>query len=227
MTAPPAAPGMAAEQRLRYAAGQRPDTDYRFDFWTAFGWTVLTLGVYSVYVLYQLVRRSREHNRRRVELLGAAYETAWERAIAAGRADELRPQFERVAADLAPLDRMSQDFRDPVAWLLLDLVGGGIVWLVALVVLDHDLVRHERHERAVEAGLAEIFAQMGNGVPPPMPATKQPHNYAGRIVATVFSFGLYALWWTADVMREGNRNFADDEVWEDVLIRTCLRDSGQ
>lgn len=218
-TQPPTAPAAAPRDRLRQALQQRPDTDYEFNFWTALGWTILTFGIYSLYVFYQLVRRSRDHNRRRVELLGAAYEAAWERASADGRAEELRPQFQQVAADLEPLHRMTSDFRDPVVWLVLDIIGGGIVWLIAFILLDQDLVRHERHERAVEAGLASIYAALGSPLPAPAPATKQPHNYAGRIIASIVTFGLYGFWWTADVMREGNENFAADRPWEDALAQ--------
>ena len=48
-------PGSAARDRLHLR------------YWTALGWTVLTLGIYSFYVFYQLVRRMRDHNARRVE----------------------------------------------------------------------------------------------------------------------------------------------------------------
>ena len=217
MTTPTAVPNLSAQQRLDAASRERPDTDYVFDFWTALGWTVLSLGIYSFYVFYQLVRRSRDHNRRRVELLEAAYEAAWQEVTARGRADEMRPQFERVAVELHGLRRMTEDFRDPAFWTLLDVVGGGLVALVGLVLLDQDLVRHERAERAAEAGLTTILTDLGIAMPQPSVSTKQPHGYVGRIVATVFTAGLYVLWWVADVMREGNQNFADDVAWETAL----------
>ena len=69
---------------MRAAYLRRHESDYIFDFWTAFGWTMLTCGIYLVYVVYQLVRRSRDHNLRRLELLDAANAVAWERADRAG-----------------------------------------------------------------------------------------------------------------------------------------------
>ena len=63
------APVASPADRIRYAWQRRSDTDYVFDFWTAFGWTLLTCGIYWFYVMYQLVRRSRDHNARRAELL--------------------------------------------------------------------------------------------------------------------------------------------------------------
>ena len=67
----PALPLPPAE-RVRQAYLRRHETDYIFEFWTAFGWSLLTCGVYLVYVVYQLVRRSRDHNARRLELLQGA-----------------------------------------------------------------------------------------------------------------------------------------------------------
>jgi hypothetical protein len=210
-------PAPTATGQLRQAVGERPATDYVFDFWTALGWTVLTFGLYSFYVFYQLVRRSRDHNRRRADLLQAAHQIAWDRAVDQGKAEDLRPQFEQVGRDLQPLRSMTGDFRDPTLWLLLSIVGGGLVWLAGAILLDQDLVRHERHERAVEAGLSDLFGRLGLALPAPVPATKQAHNYVGRILAVVFTLGIYSLWWVADLMREGNADFQQDYAWEDAL----------
>ena len=54
----------------RVAYPRRHETDYIFEFWTAFGWTLPTCGIYLVYVVYQLVRRSHDHNLRCSKLLG-------------------------------------------------------------------------------------------------------------------------------------------------------------
>jgi hypothetical protein len=135
---------------VRAAYLRRHESDYIFDFWTAFGWTILTCGIYMIYVVYQLVRRSRDHNLRRLELLEAANEVAWERAIAQGLSEELQGNFERVAAHLEGLRRMTREFRDPVIWLVLAIIASGIVEIVAFVLLDGDLVRHDYEEGGAE-----------------------------------------------------------------------------
>ena len=73
----PAVPQMTAAERVRVAARRRDETDYIFHYWSALGWTILTLGIYGYYVFYQLVRRMRDHNARRLELLDAATTVAW------------------------------------------------------------------------------------------------------------------------------------------------------
>lgn len=213
MTLPPT----NAVEQARQAIHDRSATDYVFDFWSALGWTVVTFGLYSFYVFYQLVRRSRDHSRRRIALLQAAQDLAWQRAVDLGSAATLRSKLEQVRREIDALRTMTGDVRDPTLWLLFSIVGGALVWLAGGILLDQDLVRHERHERAAEAGLTDAFAALGVVLPAPVDAAKQPHNYVGRILAVVFTLGLYSLWWVADVMREGNAHYRQGYAWEDAL----------
>jgi len=199
---------------MAYAA--RAESDYLFSFWTAFGWTLLTCGIYGFYVLYHLVKRSRDHNMRRLDLLDAATAMAWERATASGRADELRPRFESIGIHLGVLRAMTTDFRDPVIWTVISVVTSGIVQIILYVLLDQDLVKHDAAERAAEAELAAIYGALGADLPTPTSTPKQPHNYVGRVIATVLT-GIYAFWWLYNIMDEGNRHFEENWVWEDSL----------
>src|SRR5512142_1632631 len=68
----PGPPQLPASERVRLAVQRRGESDYIFRYWSALGWTILTFGIYGLYVFYQLVRRMRDHNARRLELLDAA-----------------------------------------------------------------------------------------------------------------------------------------------------------
>jgi hypothetical protein len=213
-----AAPPMPASDRVRAAWQRRYETDYVFAFWTAFGWTLLTCGIYGFYVLYQQVRRSRDHNRRRIELLDAAMTFAWEQAHEQGQTEQVRPAFERMAPQMAVLRQQATEFRDPALWLLIDIVTGGIARYVAYVFLDMDLVTHDHAEGAIEAELSQVYAELGTPLTPPDPGRlKGRHNYVGRIIATIASCGIYGLFWLYDLMVEGNRHFEHNWRWEDSL----------
>jgi hypothetical protein len=207
-------------ERLRIAYQQRHESDYIFRFWSAFAWCLVTGGVYALYVLYQLVARSRDHNLRRLELLDAAAAFAWEQAQAQGLTVELRPEFERVAERVRVLDELTTAFREPALWVVLALVSGGIAQYVAWVLVDGDLVRHDEAERAIESDLAAIYARLGRPISalddsPP----KRRHNIAGRIIATFASLGFYAIWWMHDVMNDGNAHFEHNWRFDDDLAR--------
>ena len=209
---------------MRSAYAARADSDYIAKFWTAFGWSILTCGIYGYYILYQLVRRSRDHNRRRLELLDAATALAWDRASSAGRADELRPRFESIGLDMGVLRAMTTDFRDPVMWIVIALiagfvtgVGGLVVTFLLYIFLDQDLVKHDKAERSVEAQLSGIYSALGADLPAPTGTAKEPYNYTGRVIASIFSIGIYLLFWQYNLMEDGNRHFEENWVWEDNL----------
>jgi hypothetical protein len=216
----PAAPA----DRVRVAWQQRADSDYRFDFWTALGWTILTCGFYLCYVTYQLVRRSRDHNARRLEMLDAATAFAWQRAESGGLTTELQPSFNRISTELGVLRQQATQFRDPLVWTLLSVIGSGIVHLIVYILLNGDLVTHDRAEGAIEHELSVIYTRLGAPVPAPDPSRmKAKHNYVGRNVATILTCGLYSLWWLYDIMNEGNTHFDHNWAWEDGLEASVQR----
>jgi hypothetical protein len=204
---------------VRAAAAGRAQTDYIFNYWTALGWTILTLGIYSLYVLYQLVRRMRDHNARRVDLFESALGFAWEEVNRRGLAEELTPSFQRAEAHMGELKRMRSDFREPIIWVVLAVIARGIVDIIAFILLDQDLVRHDRHEIGAEYELSVIFGRLGQPVPmPDQEGLKAGDNYVGRIVATVFSFGIYLFWWFYNQMDVPNRHFEANWPQEDALV---------
>jgi hypothetical protein len=211
---------LSAGDRVRMAWQRRHETDYIFSFWTAFGWTVLTCGIYTIYIVYQLMRRDRDHNIRRIELLDAATTFAWERAIDRGIGEELRPAFERIGMHMTTMRSMTTEFREPAIWALIAFFVGGIAEIIAFIFIDGDLVKHDYAEGAIEAELSAIYARLGVTIAPPDPTRlKQQHNYAGRVVAAVLTCGVYLFWWEYDVMVEGNRHFEHNWRWEDDLAR--------
>jgi hypothetical protein len=215
----PAPPQMTAAQRVRVAARRRDETDYIFHYWTALGWTILTLGIYGFYVFYQLIRRMRDHNARRLELLDAATTVAWDQAGRQGLQQEMAPSFERAAGHLAVLRQMTSDFREPVIWLLLAIVARGIAEIVAFVLLDQDLIKHSQAEAGAGHELSVIYGRLGQQLPSPdQRQVKGPDNYVGRILAAIVTLGIYMFWWFYNQIDEPNKHFTSNWAQEDELV---------
>ena len=108
-------------------------------------------------------------------------------------------------------------FRDPMVWTLLSLLGG-IVHIILYILLNGDLVDHDRAEGAVEHELSIIYTRLGAAVPAPDPSRmKERHNYVGRVVATLLTCGIYSLWWQYNIMTEANEHYDHNWRWEDAL----------
>ncbi len=245
--APPArgsgVPTVPPIERLHTAYQRRHETDYIANFWSALGWGILTVGFFYLYMYFQLIRRMRDHNARRLDLLNGANAFAWEVAGERGLQDELGPHFERAAGDLESLRLLGTRLKDPVIWLLIYIAafwftsarltpapivsyavsGFGIVWGILVVFfvycsLDGDLIKHDLAEGGVEAELATIYTWLGQPLPQPDPARmKNKHNYVARIIVSIVTVGIYSLWWTHNIMNEPNRHFEINWVWEDSL----------
>jgi hypothetical protein len=216
----PSPPAIPNTERIRVAWQRRPETDYIFSFWSALGWTVLSCGIYSYYVFYQLMRRMRDHNQRRLDLLDGATGLAWERATAEGLDEELRPNFERIGAQMQVLSTMTRDFRDPAVWTALSVIARGIVDVIAFILLDGDLVKHDLAEGAIEQELAEIYGRLGLPIAAPDPARiKGKHNYVARVIVTVITGGIYLFWWYSNLFNEPNNHFRHNWAWEDSLAQ--------
>src|SRR6266542_4937576 len=128
--APPPAPQPPAAspiERFRAAYMARSQADYYFEgMGMVIFLTIITCGIFGFYVFYQLMRRMRDHNRRRPDLLESATELAWQQASERGIAEELRPNFERISVNLGVLRLMTTDFRDPAVWLVI-VIGAAVV----------------------------------------------------------------------------------------------------
>jgi hypothetical protein len=221
------APVASPFARVHNAYTSRHESDYYFEnLGMVVFLTIITCGIYGLFVFYQLMRRARDHNRRRIELLQAATDFAWEHAVARGIDEELRPGFERISTHLSALRQLTTEFREPAVWLVIVLAVGlattgalaFVPWMIGLVFIDGDFVTHDQNEGAVEAELSAIYIRLGQNVPAPDPSrVKGRQNYAGRIVATIFTCTIYGLWWMADAMRDGNYHFRWNWPWEDAL----------
>ena len=225
MTTPPPPPptwnppSASAVDRVRLAYQQRAASDYVFNQpGLNIFLTIITCGIFGLYLFYQLMRRDRDHLRRRYDLFDAANTYAWEQANAKGLADELKPAFERVAVQLEVLRRLTTEFRDPVIWVVLSLFASGLAQIVGFVFIDQDLDTHDRAEGAIESELTDIYGRLGQTLPTPDSSrVKGKQNYVARIIATLLTCGIYHFWWLYDMEVEGNRHLEAVWPWEDAL----------
>jgi hypothetical protein len=214
----PTPPTTTPTERFRNAYMARGETDYYFEgLGMVIFLTIITCGIFGFYVFYQLMKRMRDHNRRRLDLLESATEIAWQRASQQGVAEELRPNFERIATNVSVLRGLTTEFRDPGIWVIIAILTS-IAYFVGFVFLDGDLIKHDQAEGAIEAELSAIYARLGQQVPAPDPSRqKGKQNYAGRIVASIFSCGVYFYWWMYNQMDDVNKHFLWNWPWEDAL----------
>jgi hypothetical protein len=182
------------------------ETDYIFSYWSALGWTILTLGIYGFYVFYQLVRRMRDHNARQ-----SNPRRGDRRGVGAGQtagpSARTGPPPVQAAGHLAVLRQMTQDFVNPSSGYCCHHCPGHHR-NVAFVLLDQDLIKNSQAEDGAGGELSVIYTRLGQPYPSRSGRAKGPDNYVGRILAAIFTLGIYMFWWFYNQMDEPNKHFA-------------------
>ncbi len=101
--------------------------------------------------------------------------------------------------------------------MLLAIIARGITEIIAFVLLGQDLIKHGHAEAGAGHELSVIYGRLGQHLTSPDEAqVKRPDNYVGRILATIFTFGIYLFWWFYNQMDEPNKHFTSNWVQEDT-----------
>lgn len=219
---------LSYEQFVLAEVRRRDETDYRFSFWTYIGWTILTFGIYSHYATYKLVERRSAHAQRRLAFLSYFWHTLNARAEAAG-------QRELVAEGLDNLSRIYQQIeaferrnkREPVLWMLLRLVFSPVGAYVNHF-LNKDLIFYDEWESSYFANAEWVMQRLGYPVSVPRRAKPVQNRSTGLyVLLSIVTFGIFAVYWRAATMSDGNDHFDDDAAMEDALLRALGLMPGQ
>jgi len=216
------------EQFVVAEARRREETDYRFNYWTYFGWNILTIGFYSHYATFKLVERRTTHAQRRLAFMSYLWHALNARADAAG-------QRELVAEGLDNLSRIYQQMeaferrnkREPILWMLLRIAGqyflfGAIGAIGAYInhFLNKDLLFFDEWEASYGANAEWAMQRLGYPVAVPRRAKPVQNRSTGLYVfLSIITLGIWTAVWRYQVMADGNNHFDDDAMIEDALLR--------
>ncbi len=211
---------MNPEQFLVAEAGRRGETDYRFSWGTYIGWTILTLGIFSVYATYKLVERRREHVKRRLAFSSYLWHSLAARADAAGRRAEVQEALDnmsRIHAQIESYDRVNR--RDPALWTILRIAAGPVG-----AYINHFLNRDIRFLDTWETSLAQntdwIMQKLGFVSSIPVRARHAPErSTALYVLLSILTVGLFTIYWRYTVMSDGNIHFDEDDHMENAILR--------
>ena len=145
---------------------------------------------------------------------------AWEQAGRQGLQQDSARTGPRAAGQLAVLRQMTTDFREPVIWVMLAIVARGVAEIVAFVLLDQDLIKHDRAEVGAEFELSLIYGRLGQHVrSPDQDRVKgQTTMWAGSWPPSSRSAST-CIWWYNNQMQVPNQHFAGNWAQEDELAR--------
>jgi hypothetical protein len=205
---------------------QRAITDWQTQFITAFLLTIITCGIYGIYILYKLMDRRLQHFERMVSLRGHLIDVLREKAEAAGKTAEVEQdlsQLEGYHLEATNRDRMGE--KSPVLWLILTLVFSPVAYYV-YYFLNDDFRAHEANEQLFMSKASEVMAKLDISQQPVIAGMVIPErNFVMFLLLTIFTCGIYGIYWWYTLINDPNMHFDQHIAWESQLYTAVAANS--
>ncbi|MFH1151415.1 MAG: DUF4234 domain-containing protein [Actinomycetota bacterium] len=203
-------------QNLYYYIQQRVTGDWTGDPGMAVLLSLVTCGIYGLYILYKLMERRDLHLQRMANVAGTSIALLQEKAAAAGKS-------ELVASELGGLQMVQREMyeqsreRGAVLWLVLGILTG-ICVLIGYYLISEDMAKHDHLEAQYFSLMSSALEKMGlagqaSQASPTIPERSAVLYLVLSIVLCCF-FGIY---WMYVLVDDGNRHVESQVPWEDFI----------
>lgn len=193
-------------------------TDWQTGFWKAFLLSIITFGIYGVYVLYRLLDRREQHFERMASLRGHLLGVLEEAVAVASGTGSLEPELDELKVldvDATGRDRYGE--KTPVLWLVLGLLTG-VTNFYVYYFLNDDFHAHEANEQAFMLKASRLMEQLGMDWEVPLTKTTIPErSFVKYLLLTIGTLGLFGVYWWYTLITDANRHFDAHLAWEPGL----------
>ena len=210
---------------LEYHVAERVETDFITDPGMAVFLSIITCGIYGLYIIYKLVQRRDEHFRRMADVAECAVLQLREKA---------KDREEIIADELYRLDQIRMRMRTMSAekgaaiWLLICLctswIFGGFLFIsfgdyILYYLLMNDYTDHDSTEAQFFTLMSGALAKLGLAGQTSQAQTSVPErNYINFLVFSIITCGIYGLYWMYVMIKDFNDHFMAQVPWEDFLL---------
>ena len=216
------------EQYLVAEVRRRGETDYRFNYLTYALWSILTVGIYTLYGTFKLIERRVQHARRRLAFMSYFWHTLNARAEASGRRADVAEGLDNLSRIYQQIDAFElRNKREPILWVVLRFAGYVVFGPVGIAVsfytnhfLNKDLLFFDQWETSYAENAEWVMQKLGMQVSIPRRARPVQNRSTGLyIFLSIITVGIFAIVWRYQTMTDGNGHFDDDAAMEDALMR--------
>ncbi len=194
---------------------QRTLTDWQTGFWPALLISIVTCGIYWLYILFKLLDRREQHFERMFSFRAHLIELLREKAAETGKAAEMEAgltELERIHHDTTARDRKGD--KSPVLWLVLSIFPALVVYYV-YNFLNDDFRAHEANENQFMLKASEIMNGLGmTGNQIITPVVIPERNVYTYAILTIVTCGIYGLYWIYTLITDPNYHFDGHALWE-------------
>lgn len=204
-------------QNLYYYIQQRVTTDWTTDPGTAVLLTIVTCGIYGLYIFYKLFERRDLHFARVANTVNTATALIAEKAAAAGKSELIAQEMGQIEMVQREIYAQSRE-RGAVLWLVLAIFTGGIGTFIGYYLLMDDFARHDQLESQFFTLASQALAKLGLASQPSQAVPVIPErNFVTFLLLSIITCGIYGFYWLYVLVMDGNDQFAAQVPWEDFI----------
>jgi len=203
-------------QNLYYYIQQRVTSDWTTDPTTAIILSIVTCGIYGLYIFYKLMERRDQHFARMANVVNTSVALVKEKAPATGKS-------ELISQDLAQLDMVQREMfeqsreRGAVLWLVLAILTG-ICTIIGYYFIMEDLARHDQLEAQYFTLMSGILTKLGLSAQESQAAPTIPErNFVTFLLLSIVTCGIYGFYWIYVMILDGNNHVEAQVQWEDYV----------
>ncbi|MDI6830093.1 MAG: DUF4234 domain-containing protein [Actinomycetota bacterium] len=208
-----------AGSALEYNIAARASTDFITDPGMAILLSIVTCGIYGMYIIYKLVQRRDEHFKRMAAVVDAA--VAQLRTKAQGREELIGQELAQLEQVRMRMAGMAAE-RGAAIWLLI-CIFTGIGSFILYYLLMQDYVEHDAVEAQFFTLMSSALAKLGLAAQASQAVPSVPQReFVTFLLLSIVTCGIYGFYWMYVMIKDFNDHFMAQVAWEDFLY-TALR----
>ncbi len=203
-------------QNLYYYIQQRVTTDWTTDPGMAVLLSLVTCGIYGLFIFYKLLDRRDKHLARVANMANTAVALMTEKADAAGKTELISQEMSQIQMIQREMYDQSRE-RGAALWLVIGILTGIGIWIGYYFIMD-DLARHDQLEAQFFTLMSGALAKLGLAAEGSQAAPNMPErNFVVYLVLSIVTCGIFSFYWLYALVDDGNRHVEAQVQWEDFI----------
>ena len=203
-------------QNLYYYIQERVTTDWTTEPGMAIVLSIITCGIYGLYIFYKMMERRDMHLARFANVAYSSTGLLREKARAAGREADIAPELQQLDMIQAQMNEQARE-RGAVLWLVLGILFG-IGILIGYYFIMDDMLRHDQLEAQYFTLMSQAMLKVGISQQASQAMPNIPErSFVAYLLLSLVTCGIYYFYWEYVLIGDGNIHVESQVPWEDYL----------
>lgn len=203
-------------QNLYYFIQQRVTSDWTTEPGMAVLLTVITCGIFGLYIFYKLMERRDQHLARMANMVNTSVAMLNEKAAMRGQSELIGQELAQIAMVQREMYDQSRE-RGAALWLVIAILTG-IGAVIGYYFIMDDMTRHDQLEAQFFTLMSSALAKLGLSAQASQAAPNIPErNFVVYLLLTLVTCGIFSFYWIYALVEDGNKHVEAQVQWEDFI----------